>query len=81
MKQLPADDGDELGGKAICIQDIAAPKKAVWNQILDLNNYKDKVGSLKECKNYVCKANRDGTFNIKTKQVIKVMPGYSVRCR
>lgn len=79
MKQLPGDDGDELAGKAICIQDVAAPKKAVWNQILDLNSYKGKVKSLKECKNYVFKVNpSEGTVNIKTKMVIGVMPGYSV---
>ena len=79
MKQLPADDGDENGGKAICIQDVAAPKKAVWNQILDLNSYKGKVSKLKECKNYHFNVNRlAGTVNIKTKMVIGVMPGYSV---
>ncbi len=84
MKQLPGDDGDELAGKAICIQDVAAPKKAVWNQILDLNSYKGKVSGLKECKNYLFKVNsREGTVKIKTKMVIGVMPGYSVRssCR
>lgn len=77
MKQLPSDDGDELGGKAICIQDVAAPKSAVWNQILDLDSYKEKVNKLKECKNYFVKANSDGTVQIKTKMVIGVMPGYS----
>ena len=80
MKQLPADDGDENGGKAICIQDVAAPKRAVWNQILDLDNYKGKVSKLKECKNYFLKVNpTEGTVNIKTKMVIGVMPGYAVR--
>lgn len=79
MKQLPADDGSELGGKAICIQDVAAPKKAVWNQILDIDHYKEKVNKLKECKNYFLKANSDGTVRIKTKMVIGVMPGYAVR--
>jgi len=77
MKQLPGDDGDELSGKAICIQDVAAPKKAVWNQILDLDSYKGKVNKLKECKNYLVKKNLDGTMRIKTKMVIGVMPGYS----
>jgi len=78
MKQLPSDDGDALAGKAICIQDVAAPKNAVWNQILDLDHYKGKVNKLKECKNYYVKANEDGTVRIKTKMVIGVMPGYSV---
>ncbi len=78
MKQLPSDDGDALSGKAICIQDVAAPKKAVWNQILDLDTYQGKVSKLKECKNYYVKANSDGTIRIKTKMVIGVMPGYSV---
>ncbi len=79
MKQLPGDDGDDLSGKAICVQDVAAPKNAVWNQILDLDSYKGKVNKLKECKNYLVKRNDDGTIRIKTKMVIGVMPGYSVR--
>lgn len=78
MKQPPADDPtDKNGGKAICIQDIKAPKAAVWNQILDLDAYKGKVGKLKECKNYFVQKNNDGSIKIKTKMVIGVMPGYS----
>mmetsp|Transcript_8324 Transcript_8324/g.10536 ORF Transcript_8324/g.10536 Transcript_8324/m.10536 type:complete len:262 (+) Transcript_8324:195-980(+) len=77
MKQLPGDDGDELGGKAICVQDVNAPKTAVWNQILDLDHYKGKVSKLKECKNYLVKTKKDGTIQIKTKMVIGVTPGYS----
>mmetsp|Transcript_22268 Transcript_22268/g.32532 ORF Transcript_22268/g.32532 Transcript_22268/m.32532 type:complete len:246 (-) Transcript_22268:88-825(-) len=78
MKQLPADDpADKLGGKAICVQDVKAPKNAVWNQILDLDKYKGKVAKLKECKNYTVKKNFDGSINIKTKMVIGVMPGYA----
>lgn len=78
MKQMEADDPDDKqGGKAICVQDVDAPKKAVWNQILDLDTYTSKVNKLKECKNYFIKSNDDGSVTIKTKMVIGVMPGYS----
>lgn len=78
MKQLPPDDpSDKLGGRAICVQDINAPKSAVWNQILDLDSYVGKVNKVKECKNYYVKDNGDGTVRIKTKMVLGVMPGYS----
>ena len=80
MKQIPSEGGDNEGGKAICVQDIAAPSSAVWNQILDLDRYKGKVSKVGECKNYVVKANdEDGTVQIKTKMVLNVLPGYSVR--
>lgn len=79
MKQIEADSSeDSQGGKAICVQDVNAPKKAVWNQILDFDNYTSKVNKLKECKNYLIKSNDDGSVTIKTKMVIGVMPGYSV---
>lgn len=79
MKQLPSDDPtDKLSGKAICVQDINAPKDAVWNQILDLDSYVGKVNKVKECKNYHVRDNGDGTVRIKTKMVLGVMPGYSV---
>lgn len=78
MKQIPSTEGGEQGGKAICVQDIAAPSSAVWNQILDLDRYKGKVSKVGECKNYVVKANKeDGTVQIKTKMVLNVLPGYS----
>ena len=78
MKQtMPSDD--DAGGGAICVQDIAAPKQAVWNQILRMNDYEGKVSKVKECKNYQVTQHVDGTFTIKTKQVLGVMPGYSVR--
>lgn len=76
MKQLPSPTGDAKGGRAICVQDVDAPKGAVWNQILDLNNYVGKVDKLKECKNYFKKMNPDGTTSIKTKFVVGVLPGY-----
>jgi hypothetical protein len=78
MKQIPGDGGGSEGGRAICIQDIDAPKTAVWNQILDLDHYVGKVNKVKICKNYMVKKNKDGTSTIKTKMVIGVMPGYSV---
>jgi hypothetical protein len=84
MKQMEAteeqdsqDKQQQQGGKAICVQDVNAPKKAVWNQILDLDTYTSKVNKLKECKNYFIKSNDDGSVTIKTKMVIGVMPGYS----
>ena len=77
MKQtMPSDD--DAGGGAICVQDIAAPKQAVWNQILRMNDYEGKVSKVKECKNYQVTQHDDGTFTIKTKQILGVMPGYSV---
>ena len=80
MKQLPPDDpADKLGGKAICVQDVAAPKSAVWRQILDMDSYVGKVNKVKECDNYSVKDNGDGTMQVKTKMVLGVLPGYSVR--
>uniref|UniRef100_A0A7S3QJ75 Coenzyme Q-binding protein COQ10 START domain-containing protein n=1 Tax=Chaetoceros debilis TaxID=122233 RepID=A0A7S3QJ75_9STRA len=79
MKNLPADNDPEgkLGGKAICVQDIDAPKKAVWRQILDMDSYVGKVSKVKECNNYSVEPNSDGTVRFKTKMVLGVMPGYS----
>jgi hypothetical protein len=77
MKQtMPSED--EAGGGAICVQDIQAPKEAVWSQILDLNSYKGKVPKVSVSKNYVSKRNSDGSNTIKTRMVLGVMPGYSV---
>lgn len=77
VKILPSPIGDnECSGRSCCIQDINAPKKAIWGQILDFDNYVGKVpGILKECKNYFIGANNDGTINIKTKMVAGVLPG------
>ena len=77
MKQAPPKDG-ELAGGAICVQDIAAPKEAVWAQILDLDGYKGKVPKINECKNYKVQKNEDGSCTVKTKMVVGVVPGYSV---
>ena len=65
-------------GSAICVQDVHAPIEAVWNQILDLNNYPNKVGKVQECRNYLVRKHNDGRVTIKTKQVLGVLPGYSV---
>jgi hypothetical protein len=78
MKQLP-DPTDKLGGKAICVQDVEAPKSAIWRQILDMDSYVGKVNKVKECKNYAVKDNGDGSVQVKTKMVLGVIPGYSVR--
>ena len=61
------------------MQDVNAPKQAVWNQILDLNSYKGKVNRVLECKNYVMKhidTDKGRRWNIKTKMVVSVLPGY-----
>jgi hypothetical protein len=75
MKQ---NQGSDLAGGAICVQDVDAPKDAVWSQILDLDAYKGKVPKVNECKNYVVKTNPDGTTTMKTKMVVGVIPGYAV---
>ena len=76
MKQ--SETKGEVGGGAICVQDVEAPKEAVWSQILDLDSYKGKVPKVNDCKNYLVKKNEDGTFTVKTKMVVGVIPGYSV---
>jgi len=73
MKQM----GGGEGGKAICIQDVDAPRAAVWNQILRLDDYVGKVSKLKECRNYFLQRHRDGKSTIKTKMVVGVLPGYA----
>jgi hypothetical protein len=77
MKQTVAKDG-ELGGGAICVQDINAPKEAVWGQILDLDGYKGKVPKVNEAKNYFVRENPDGTTTVKTKMALGIIPGYAV---
>jgi len=74
MKQT---EGADSGG-AICVQDVDAPKDAVWAQILSLDSYKGKVPKVNESKNYKVQQNPDGTCTIKTKMVVGVIPGYSV---
>eukprot|EP00529_Nitzschia_sp_RCC80_P028374 CAMPEP_0113486036 /NCGR_PEP_ID=MMETSP0014_2-20120614/24790_1 /TAXON_ID=2857 /ORGANISM="Nitzschia sp." /LENGTH=270 /DNA_ID=CAMNT_0000379697 /DNA_START=152 /DNA_END=964 /DNA_ORIENTATION=- /assembly_acc=CAM_ASM_000159 len=76
MKQNRKDG--EMAGGAICIQDVDAPKEAVWAQILDLDKYKGKVPKVNECKNYEVSQNpEDGTCRMKTKMVVGVIPGYA----
>lgn len=75
MKQTQG-TGEDLGGTVICVQDVEAPKEAVWSQILDIDAYKGKVPKVSECKNYVAKLNEDGTSTMKTKMSVKVIPGY-----
>lgn len=77
MKQTMPDDPAEAGG-AICIQDVEAPISAVWNQILAMDNYNKKVSKVLECKNYLVQKHADGRVTLKTKQVLGVLPGYSV---
>lgn len=74
MKQTQG--GGQAGG-AICVQDVDAPKAAVWNQILDLDNYTKKVPKVVHCSNYHVTNGKPA--QIKTKMVLGVLPGYSVR--
>jgi hypothetical protein len=76
---MPSPDDPDAGGGVLCIQDVDAPKAAVWNQILDLDSYEGKVSKVNKCKNYFVGKNKDGSSTIKTKMVLGVMPGYSVR--
>jgi hypothetical protein len=76
MKQTMPAAGEEAG-TVLCVQDIDAPMPAVWNQILDLGAYKGKVPKVSACDNYICQKNHDGTFTVKTRMVLGVMPGYS----
>ena len=78
MKQIRDEGKEGMGGRAICVQDVDAPRSAVWNQILDFDSYVGKVNKLKECKNYVVVRHKDGSSTIKTKMVIGVIPGYKV---
>lgn len=79
MKQSMPDKNDPVaGGGAICVQDVDAPKDAVWNQILDLDSYKGKVPKVLESRNYYIGETKDGARRIKTKMVLGVLPGYSV---
>mmetsp|Transcript_3791 Transcript_3791/g.5642 ORF Transcript_3791/g.5642 Transcript_3791/m.5642 type:complete len:248 (+) Transcript_3791:148-891(+) len=75
MKQV-RDAGESAGGRAICVQDVNAPKSAVWNQILNFDSYVGKVNKLKECKKYFAQRNKDGSSTIKVKMLIGVLPGY-----
>ena len=79
MKQVMPEKPGEGGGSAICVQDVNAPLHAVWYQILDQDSYTKKVSKVNENKSYVIRKNPDGTITIKTKQVLGVLPGYSVR--
>jgi hypothetical protein len=79
MKQTIPADGGGSGGAAICVQDVQAPLPAVWHQILEMDQYPKKVNKVLHCQNYVVQAQPDGNIRIKTKQVLGVLPGYSVR--
>jgi len=79
MKQsMPDPNAENPAGGAICVQDIEAPRDAVWSQILDLDKYTKKVSKVQESKNYFVQQMKDGCYNIKTKMVMGVMPGYKV---
>jgi hypothetical protein len=73
-------EGQDSGGGAICVQDVAAPKAIVWSQILDLDNYSKKVNQVLISKNYFTgKGPARNSRRIKTRMVLGVLPGYSVR--
>jgi hypothetical protein len=63
----------------VCIQDVDAPVSAVWKQILDMDQYHKKVSGVTESRNYFVSTLSGGRMTIKTKQVLGVLPGYSVR--
>mmetsp|Transcript_34266 Transcript_34266/g.79049 ORF Transcript_34266/g.79049 Transcript_34266/m.79049 type:complete len:239 (-) Transcript_34266:1234-1950(-) len=73
----PEDGDEETGGGAICVQDINAPKAAVWSQILRMGEYPKKVPKVTECRNYCVRRNRNGSVTMKTFQRIRIFPGYS----
>ena len=80
MKQTMADESDPMaGGGAICVQDVAAPKATVWEQILDMDSYKGKVPKVISCNNYFTGKTDKGNLRFKTKMVVGVLPGYAVR--
>ena len=90
MKQTLPSDGSSSssGGTAICVQDVHAPVTAVWAQILHMEEYPQKVNKVLKCENYhVAPTHHDNNteekqkkkIRIKTKQVLGVLPGYSVR--
>ena len=82
------------GGAAICVQDVQAPITALWSQILHMEEYPKKVNKVLKCENYYIQpeeqeqvknfvpqlpVKKDYTIlRIKTKQVLGVLPGYSV---
>jgi hypothetical protein len=74
---VPADPS--APGTVLCIQDVEAPLSAVWSQILDMDQYHKKVSKVTECRNYFVSKLSGGRVTIKTKQVLGVLPGYSVR--
>jgi hypothetical protein len=79
MKQsMPKKGESDSGGGVICVQDIEAPKEAVWNQILRMDDYEKKVPKVLECKNYDVHKGEGGNFILKTKQRLGVLPGYAV---
>lgn len=83
-QSVPSGSGkdDDKPGTVLCIQDVQAPLAAVWHQILGMDDYSKKVSKVTECRNYfVSKLNASGQVRIKTKQVLGVLPGYSVRSR
>ena len=79
MKQVMPKPGEaDSAGGVFCVQDIEAPKEAVWNQILGMDEYEKKVAKVLECKNYEVRKNENGSITIKTRQKLGVLPGYSV---
>ena len=79
MKQVMPKPGEtDSAGGVFCVQDIEAPKEAVWNQILGMDEYERKVAKVLECKNYEVSKNENGSITIKTRQKLGVLPGYSV---
>jgi hypothetical protein len=74
---VPANPAEASG--SVCVQDVKAPVSAVWHQILDFASYWKKVPMVKECNVYAMQNHADGRVSLKTKHVMGVLPGYSVR--
>lgn len=64
---------DTPGGVGVAIEDVAAPPKVVWDQLLSFETYPSKVPRVKICENYEVK-----NHELKTRFVVKVCPGYTM---
>lgn len=64
---------ETAGGVGVAIEDVAAPPKVVWDQLLSFETYPSKVPRVKVCENYEVKTNE-----LKTRFVVKVCPGYTM---
>lgn len=64
-------------GRALCVQDIAAPPKQVWSKILDLDNYSNYISMLSYSKNYHVEETREKS-TIFTQMTIRLPLGFKI---